>query len=121
MYTDKSDYFIDLGINQKLNYAIQVKRINDELLEHLSSSIIWLLRYSQSNGIDLPNKEQIFLLINRAIEIASKLPSGEPTYFQQPNKTPSDSTESYFRLCFLSRLLIYFQGPQMQSLLHLFF
>ena len=53
---DSTDY-IKLAAFQEWKDALQVKRVNDELLEYLSSSSLrWLLHYSHKYQIPLPEK-----------------------------------------------------------------
>jgi hypothetical protein len=39
--------------------ALEIKRVNDELLEHLLSSVLWLVNYAKKNNIALPEKDKI--------------------------------------------------------------
>jgi len=74
--------------------AILLKRINENLYDHLIGSIIWLLKYSEKNGITLPKKEELYNLVKKAEIFFDEISaSGSPTEFQQRNKTPDDSTE----------------------------
>ena len=61
--------------DKDLQYILKAKKVSDELLEQLSSSLQWLLRYSEKYNIPLPEKDRIMLLIDRAIETANKLPT----------------------------------------------
>jgi hypothetical protein len=47
---------------QELKDVLQVKRVNDELLEYLSSSLHWLLHYSHKYQIPLSEKNKIIEL-----------------------------------------------------------
>jgi hypothetical protein len=58
---------------QELKEAIKIKRINDELLEYLVSSLRWLIRYSDKYNIPLPDLDKIQETIDRAIYTAEKL------------------------------------------------
>mgnify|MGYP001592826297 CR=1 FL=1 len=60
---------------QELKEALQVKRVNDELLEFLAASLRWILQYCKRNDIPIPEKGKIMELMDRAIEIEKKLPS----------------------------------------------
>jgi hypothetical protein len=62
---------------QELTHAIKFKRINEELLEYLCSSIGWLLHYSKKNNIALPERDKIEEFVSRAIAIADKLPRSD--------------------------------------------
>jgi hypothetical protein len=83
-------YHIKMAVLEELRHALKVKRINYELLEHLASTLRWLLRYGEINNIMLPEKDKIILALDRAMEIAEKLPSS-PTKLQQPDITPDES------------------------------
>ena len=43
---------------QELQEALKVKRINDELLEFLSSSVRWILRYAKNNNMDILKEKE---------------------------------------------------------------
>lgn len=57
-FMDKEDYTM-LAAFQELRNAIKIKRVNDELLEYLVSSLQWLIRYSKKNHISLPDIDKI--------------------------------------------------------------
>src|SRR5579883_1900922 len=92
-YMSSGDNYIEVAAIQKLNYAIKVKEVNDELLEQLASSLRWLLYYSTKHNIPLPETEKIILLIDRAIEIANKLPTSYQPKMNNPSGTTEDGTE----------------------------
>jgi hypothetical protein len=78
-----------MAVVEELRYALKLKRINDELLEHLVSTLRWLVRYGEKNNMALPDKDKILFALNRAAEIADKLPSASshsPT--NHTNATP---------------------------------
>ena len=62
---------------QELRYAMQFKRVNEELLEYLSSSIRQLLHYSKKHNIALPERDKIEEIVSRAMAIADKLPRSD--------------------------------------------
>jgi hypothetical protein len=74
--------FIKMAAFQELKEALQIKKVNDELLEYLASSLRWILRYAQRNNMDIPDKEKIISLMDMAMEIENKLPP-TTTDFQQ--------------------------------------
>ena len=78
-----------MAVLEELRHTLKVKRINDELLEHLASTLGWLLRYAEKNNIALPEKDKIVLALDRAMEIAEKLPSHQP-FCNNQNEQPSD-------------------------------
>jgi hypothetical protein len=58
---------------QELKDAIRMRRVNDELLEYLVSSLRWLIHYSKKNRIQLPDMDKMQETIDRAINTAEKL------------------------------------------------
>jgi hypothetical protein len=50
----------------------------------------WLLQYAEKNNITLPEKDKIVLALDRAMEIAEKLPTKD----EQPHRNTSE-TEHY--------------------------
>jgi hypothetical protein len=87
---DSNTYHIKMAVLEELRHTLKVKRINDELLEHLASTLRWLLRYAETNNITLPEKDKIVLALDRAMEIAEKLPTKD----EQPHRNTSE-TEHY--------------------------
>ncbi|MGH9876591.1 MAG: hypothetical protein ACRD5H_03060, partial [Nitrososphaerales archaeon] len=57
------DTYMEMAAVSKLQYALKVKQINEELLEYFASSIRWLIHYSEKNRIDLPDKERLLLTL----------------------------------------------------------
>jgi hypothetical protein len=99
---DSNTYHIKMAVLEELRHTLKVKRINDELLEHLASTLRWLLRYAETNNITLPEKDKIVLALDRAIEIAEKL----PTNLQQPEKTPDKDNTT--KNLVITRMLVMF-------------
>jgi 2-phosphoglycerate kinase len=71
-FMDKEDHAM-MAAFQELKDAIKIKRVNDELLEYLVSSLQWLVRYSKKNHIPLPDIDKIEETIDRAINTAERL------------------------------------------------
>ncbi|MGC2669033.1 MAG: hypothetical protein WA220_07615 [Candidatus Nitrosopolaris sp.] len=69
-----SSEHVKLAAFPELQNVPKVKRINDELLEQLTSSLRWLLHYRQKYNIPLPETDRILDLLHRAMIIADKLP-----------------------------------------------
>jgi hypothetical protein len=46
--------------------AVRLKRINQELYDHLLGSLVWLFKYTEKYNIPLPKKEELYRLIKRA-------------------------------------------------------
>jgi hypothetical protein len=59
---------------QELQEALKVKKVNDELLEFLSASVRWLLHYAENNNMEIPERERIIEVLNKAMEIEDKYP-----------------------------------------------
>ena len=70
--------------------AVRLKRINQELYDHLVGSLIWLFKYSEKYHIVLPRKEELYRLIKRAEFLIDEIiPSDESL---QDNDTDGDLT-----------------------------
>ena len=77
---DSNSYYHNkMAAFQELQEALQIRSVNDELLEYLASSLNWLLHYTSKYNIILPEKDRIYEVLERAMAIASKLPSNIPT------------------------------------------
>lgn len=76
IFTDRDDHIMTAAYHE-LKYAMQFKRVNEELLEYLSSSIRWLLHYSKKNNIPLPERDRIEGIVDKAMAIADKLPRSD--------------------------------------------
>jgi hypothetical protein len=61
---DKEQYAM-MAAYDELKDAIRIKRVNDELLEHLISSLRWLFHYSDKNHISLPERDKMKVLLAR--------------------------------------------------------
>ncbi len=70
---DSIDY-MKMAVNEELHEALRVKRLNDELLEQLASSLQWIINYCKKHKIPIPEKEKILDLMLRAVEIEKKFP-----------------------------------------------
>jgi hypothetical protein len=79
MNNNNDCYHIKMAAFHELQEALKIKRVNDELLEHLLSSVLWLVNYAKKNNITLPEKDKITEILDKAIAIADKLPSAIPT------------------------------------------
>jgi hypothetical protein len=82
-----SDDFLDV---ERLRNTMKVKRINDELLQHLESSLRWVIHYCRKHDIPLPEEDKIIDLCNKAIEIEKKLPKISDESLQGDKKTRTD-------------------------------
>lgn len=93
-----------LAAFQELQDALKIKKINDELLECLASSLRWLLHYSRKNGLPLPEKDRMIHILDRVMAISNKL----PTQNQHDFKHADDSTEPKF--IFKNKIYIYYKN-----------
>jgi hypothetical protein len=46
-----------------MRYTLSLKRLNQELYDHLCGSITYIINYSEKNNITLPNKESLLQMI----------------------------------------------------------
>lgn len=68
------EYPAKLQLFQELKDALKIKKINDELLEQLASSLRYLIHYSEKHNIPLPEKDKLISLIDHIFEISQKYP-----------------------------------------------
>lgn len=78
---------------QELQEVLQIKNVNDELLEFLTSSLRWLLHYETKYNIQLPEKEKISEMVAKGMEIAAKLPSNIPIPDEKLQRHNYDSSD----------------------------
>jgi hypothetical protein len=65
--------------------ARRLKRINQELYDHLSGSIYYLLKYSEKYSLTLPKKDELIRLIETSHFYTDQ--------FAKPNQHPKLNTE----------------------------
>jgi hypothetical protein len=70
---DSSDHITTAAIHE-LQDAVKIRHVNMELLQYLTSSLRWVLRYCRKYNIEIPEKDKITELIDRAIEIDNRTP-----------------------------------------------
>jgi hypothetical protein len=68
-----STNYTELAAFQKLQEVLRIKKINEELLEYLGSSLCYILHYSKKNRIPLPDLDKIEQIVDRAMGISDKL------------------------------------------------
>jgi hypothetical protein len=49
-----------------MRYALTIKRLSEELYEHLCDSILYLIRYSEKNNMVLPNRSSLLDLVEKS-------------------------------------------------------
>jgi hypothetical protein len=79
-----------LAAFQELKEALETKRMNDENLDYLASSLRFILRYGQKYNIPIPESDKILDLINKLIAIENR---NSPPKTKHPFSTPDDETE----------------------------
>ena len=89
-------------IIKQYDRALRVKKLNEDLYSHLIGSIYYLLKYSEKYSIPLPQKHALLGMVQKADFIIDQF--ALPTKNQQPDKTPSDSTESIIDIKFAEKL-----------------
>jgi DNA replication initiation complex subunit (GINS family) len=77
---------------QKHDQVSRLKRINEELYSHLTGSIYYLLKYAEKQDIQLPQKEALLGMVERADFIIDQFakPSTESKHdkhYRQGNRT----------------------------------
>ena len=87
---------------KKYDNAICVKKLNENLYEHLTGSLYFILKYSEKHNIPLPNKDKLFDMVKKSDFIVEQFqerltnlsnPSGHDT--TQEKTGHSDYTEPY--------------------------
>jgi hypothetical protein len=69
MNNNNDCYHIKMAAFHELQEALKIKRVNDELLEHLLSSVLWLVNYAKKNNITLPEKDKITEILDKVLLI----------------------------------------------------
>jgi hypothetical protein len=72
--------------------ANRIKDINQELYDHLTGSIYYLVKYCVKYDIPLPNRENLIGMVTRANAIIQRFAT--PTSLKQPYKTTDNETKS---------------------------
>jgi hypothetical protein len=82
------------SLDSEIREVVKVKDLNIELMEHLTFTADWLLRYCERNNVWPPNTDRLLELMHRAKGLIQKICQPYiPTESQQRFKTPDDSTE----------------------------
>ena len=89
--------YMKMAIFEELKVALTVKKVNDEILEYLASSLRWILYYCNKYNMPIPEKEKIIEMMDKAMEIEKKLPrsylSDESLQKRKYDKSDEDGTE----------------------------
>ena len=66
--------------------AVKLKNMNEELMQHLSGSVYWLIKYSEKYNITLPKKEELIRMVEKAdLMINQMTQRADPTIFDKEN------------------------------------
>jgi hypothetical protein len=82
----------------ELRNALKIKELNEELLEHLQLSMLYILKYCEDNKVPLPDMDRIKNILDRADSLICQLrnegripPNAINTHFSTPKRdTPED-------------------------------
>jgi hypothetical protein len=94
----EDEYFL----SEKIRQVLRIKKVNEELLEYLESSVRWIIHYCKKHDIPLPESDKIIDMANRIREIDSKLPRSDETLQadkskRSDDKLPEPNIERYIR------------------------
>jgi hypothetical protein len=62
-----------IALAQEWQEILKFKKINEDLMEHLCSSIPWIIRYSRNNNYPLPEIDRMEDMLNKAMSLTEKL------------------------------------------------
>jgi hypothetical protein len=89
---------------------VRIAKMNDELLEHLTSTVGYLLHQEEKHGLHIPNKEQIQSSVRKAHSLLSDMSILASSSSHQPkvntNNTTDKVPEPASRNCIVSGTLI---------------
>lgn len=69
--TDEIDV-LQLAIEEHRK-AVQLKNMNQELMEHLTGSIFYLLKYAEKNKLFIPNRENLLQMLKKANSLIDEI------------------------------------------------
>ncbi len=87
MYDEYDAQLLKIENEKRILHGI---RINDELMEHLSSTIRWLMHYCEKNNMRPPNLEHLSNSVKKAHEYLHKLPSNQPSLNRSNHQPPTE-------------------------------
>lgn len=76
-----------------LNELLRMHELNQELLETLTVTMLWIKNYTEKHNIPIPKKENLSSLINKAQSLINEISSDSTPFLQHRFRTPEDSTE----------------------------
>src|SRR5947209_7041339 len=93
------NYALKQQLIGELKETLRIKQLNLDMMDMFEAAILYILSEADKNKQTLPNAHRLHSLIKRIHLIYNQL--YPPTKFQQPKKTPSDSTIPYFVMVFI--------------------
>ncbi len=87
--------YLALALIEKTKELIRKERLTLELFEILDSRMRWLSRFCQTNGIQIPNQEQIVREEERIKYLMGEIGGISPNGSKQPNEPNEDD----YRTC----------------------
>jgi hypothetical protein len=63
----------DYYLKKQIQEAIRVKELNVELMEHLTFTADWLLRYCEKNNVRPPDIDKLLILIDRSKNLVQEI------------------------------------------------
>lgn len=82
-----------MAMAEEIRQGLRFARINEELLEVLKSTIVWLVRYADKNNIELPSDE-IVRRLDQAQDLVNQIHSYKPSDDSyQPDESDGKLTE----------------------------
>lgn len=88
---------IDIMRKSIMNYdqAIRIKKLNEELYEHLTGSIYYLMKYAEKNNLPLPKKNELLQMVEKADFIIDQFAKTHTRRFLTGRSSDEDFTEPY--------------------------
>jgi hypothetical protein len=89
------NYYLKRQLIGEVQEAIRVKELNVELMEHLSFTANWILRYCEKNDVRPPDLDKLLELIQKSRNVIQNMyePYSLPHKNQHDFKHAGDSTE----------------------------
>ncbi|MDE1876236.1 MAG: hypothetical protein KGH86_05365 [Thaumarchaeota archaeon] len=81
---------------KKHEQASRLKKINEELYQHLTGSIYYILKYAEKHGISLPQKEALLRMIEKADFIIDQF--AKPSTESKQDKDYRQGNRTWFKV-----------------------
>jgi len=76
---------------QRIREFIQIKDLNLELLDVLTTIMKWFIEFHKKTRIDIPHIDALYALTDKAHTLLREIDS--PPFLQHRKQTPEDATE----------------------------